>query len=91
MAKLMYKPVGILSGILAGLLGKRLFELVWARFPYDDPAKPDQRDATWGEVLVAAGLQGVVYALVRAVVQRGGAKAFHRSTGAWPGDETYEG
>ncbi len=26
---LVFKPVGIVSGVLAGLIGKRIFALVW--------------------------------------------------------------
>jgi hypothetical protein len=26
---LLFKPIGIFSGVLAGLLGKRIFGLVW--------------------------------------------------------------
>jgi hypothetical protein len=37
-------------------------------------------------VLPAAALQGAVFALVKAAIQRGGARGFERLTGVWPGD-----
>ena len=38
------------------------------------------------EVLIAAAVQGAIFALVKAVIDRGGARAFERWTGEWPGD-----
>ena len=39
-----------------------------------------------GQVLAAAAAQGAAFATVKAVIQRGGARAFERWTGEWPGD-----
>ena len=36
--------------------------------------------------LVASAIQGAIFATVKAVVSRGGARAFQRLTGEWPGD-----
>ncbi len=49
-AKLAYKPVGLLGGVLA------------------------------------AALQGAVFAATRTAIDRAGANGFRRLTGAWPGD-----
>jgi hypothetical protein len=38
------------------------------------------------EILVAAAIQGAIFATVKAVINRGGARAFQRLTGEWPGD-----
>jgi hypothetical protein len=37
-------------------------------------------------VLLAAALEGAVFAAVKAAFERGGAKGFRRLTGVWPGD-----
>jgi hypothetical protein len=42
------------------------------------------KDRGWGEVLLAAALQGAIFAVVRSAVDRSGAKAIERSTGVWP-------
>lgn len=88
MAKLLYKPVGILVGALAGLIASKLFEKIWESIADEEPAEPHDRDVGWGEVLVAAALQGAIFAGVRAVVDRAGAKGFEHTTGVWPGDES---
>ena len=37
--KLIYKPFGIILGILAGLLGKKLFNFAWTKIDDEDPPK----------------------------------------------------
>lgn len=37
-----------------------------------------------GEILLAAAVQGALFAVVRSAVDRTGAKAIERSTGVWP-------
>jgi len=85
--KLLYAPFGILFGVLGGLLGGQIFKQVWKRIS-DEKDAPQARESEygWGEVLPAAALQGAIFALVKAAVDRGGAKGFERFTGVWPGD-----
>ena len=39
-----------------------------------------------GQIVLAAMLQGAIFAAVKALIDRGGAKGFQRLTGSWPGD-----
>ena len=39
-----------------------------------------------GQMLLAATIQGAIFAAVKALIDRGGAKGFQRLTGSWPGD-----
>lgn len=87
MAKLLYKPIGILVGVLAGLVATNVFERIWALFSDSEPADPDDREAGWIEVVAAATLSGAIFGAIRALVMRGGAKGFERATGIWPGDQ----
>lgn len=83
--KLAYRPVGLLLGVAAGVAAGGLFRRVWQLASGDGDA-PDPLDENrgWAEVLAAAALQGVIFAVVRAVVDRGGATAVRRLTGRWP-------
>lgn len=87
-AKILYKPVGIVSGMVAGAIAGQIFQQVWGRTTVgsDDPPKPLESEYPLKEVVVAAAVQGAIYAVVKAVVTRGGARLFERSTGEWPGD-----
>jgi hypothetical protein len=84
--KLLYKPFGIVFGLAAGALAKRLFDLVWGLFDDADPPKATTARATWPKVLGAAALQAVTFKVTRAAVDRAGAKGYERLTGVWPGE-----
>jgi hypothetical protein len=88
--KLLYKPVGIASGIVAGMLAKRLFDAVWGAVDDEQPPKPTTLRTTWPKVLGAAAVEGITFNVTRAAVDRAGAKGFHHLIGAWPGDRDPE-
>jgi len=86
-AKILYRPVGLVSGIAGGIIAGALFKQVWKRIGHEeDPPGALQSEYSWGDVLIAAALQGAIFAVVKAVIDRGGAKGFQRATGEWPGD-----
>ena len=87
MAKLLYKPLGITFGVMGGILAGAVFKQIWKLIADEEDAPKATEDArSWGEVLPAAALQGAIFALVKAAVDRGGAEGFRKLTGVWPGD-----
>jgi hypothetical protein len=83
--KIAYKPVGILLGIAAGSLAGFAFKEVWKIATGDDDApNATDEDRGWGEILAAAAVQGAIFALVKAAVDRGGAASVRKLTGQWP-------
>jgi hypothetical protein len=84
---LIYKPFGIILGILAGLLGKRLFNFAWTKIDDEDPPKGTTQQAPWVKIVGAAALQGVIFKVTRVVVDRFGAQGFAYLTGIWPGEK----
>jgi len=86
-AKLAYRPFGLVTSMAGGLVAGAIFKQVWKRAAsQDDAPDPMQSEYGWREVLVAAAIQGAIYGLVKAAIDRGGAQAFARWTGSWPGD-----
>ena len=87
MAKAIYTPLGILISVLGGILASTVFKQVWKRISGEEDA-PDATESEygWSEILPAAALQGAIFGLVKAAIDRGGAEGFQRLTGAWPGD-----
>jgi predicted metal-dependent enzyme (double-stranded beta helix superfamily) len=85
--KIMYKPIGMLVGVLGGLAANAIFNKVWAKVAGGDEA-PDATDkkATWGQVLLAATIQGAIFGVVKAAIDRGGAEGYRKVTGEWPDD-----
>lgn len=87
MAKVLYAPFGIVAGLIGGFLASTIFKQVWKQIAdEDDPPTPRQSEYSWKEILGAAALQGAIFSVVKAVVNRGGAKGFEKVTGSWPGD-----
>ena len=84
--RLLYKPIGLVLGIVAGLLGKRLFDFAWTKIDDEDPPKSTTERTTWAKVLGAAALQGVIFRVTRVVVDRYGAIGWSYLTGRWPGE-----
>jgi hypothetical protein len=84
---LIYKPFGIVLGLLAGLVGKRVFNFVWSRIDDEDPPKATTQRTSWVKLLSAAAVQGMIFKTIRVVVDRFGARGFHYLTGIWPGEK----
>lgn len=88
MAKALYRPLGLLVSVLGGVVAGVAFKRLWQLLGHQDEApSATDRDRRWGEILIAAALEGAVFGLVKAAMERGGAKGFERATGAWPGDD----
>lgn len=85
--KIAYKPFGIVVGIVAGILSRRLFDVIWSKIDDDDPPGAKTEDASWTRVVTAAAVQGLTFSVTRAVVDRAGARGFEHLFGIWPGEK----
>ncbi|MDP9384305.1 MAG: DUF4235 domain-containing protein [Actinomycetota bacterium] len=85
--KLIYKPFGIVLGLLAGQLGKKVFDFVWTKVDDEDPPKATTEEARWPKLLAVAAMQGVILKVVRVVVDRNAAQGYAYLTGVWPGEK----
>lgn len=86
MIKLLYRPFGIVLGLIAGFLAKSVFNFVWSRIDDEEAPKATIEETSWVKVLTAAAVQGMVFQTVRAAVNRSGASGFRYLTGVWPGE-----
>ncbi len=84
--KLIYKPFGIILGIAGGLLGKQLFDFIWTKIDDEEPPEATTKEVRWVKVLLTAALQGMIFKVTRAAVDRQGAKGWYYLTGSWPGE-----
>jgi predicted metal-dependent enzyme (double-stranded beta helix superfamily) len=75
----------VIGGILAGAIFKQIWKLV-----AHEEDTPDATDVqkSWTEVLIAATVQGAIFAVVKAAVDRAGAEATLKLTGIWPGSDS---
>ena len=88
MNKLFYRPLGMAVSVLGGVLAGKAFGQIWKLITGDKEApSPTQQDRKWSEVLLAATVQGAIFGLVKAAIDRGGATGYDKLTGEWPGDK----
>ena len=89
MAKLVYRLLSMLVSIGGGVLASAIFKKVWKVAAGEDEA-PKATDAGkgWPEILAAAALQGAIFAVVTASVERLAAAGTRSLTGTWPGEDS---
>lgn len=89
MIKLLYKVTSMLASLAGGMLASAIFKRVWKLAAGEDQA-PEATDAAkgWPEIIAAAALQGAIFAVVRALVERLAAEGTRSLTGTWPGEDS---
>jgi hypothetical protein len=86
-AKIAYRPIGLLGGVLAGVVSGAVFKQVWKQVSHEDDAPSSlQSEYSTLEVVLAAAIQGAIFAATKAAIDRLGAQGFTKLTGSWPGD-----
>jgi hypothetical protein len=88
--QLAFRPIGIILGILSGLVGKKIFDFIWAKFDEEEPPNPEHREVDWAKFVSAMVVQGAIFRLVRGLVDHHSRRAFAGLTGTWPGQEAPE-
>lgn len=86
--KMLFLPISVLSGVLAGIISKKLFSFVWSAIDGAEPPDHKQRVADHATLAAALVLEGAIVRLVRGGVDHASRHGFARLTGAWPGEES---
>ena len=86
MAKLLFIPVSIISGLIAGLVGRKLFEGLWGLIDDEKPPDAEDRETSIPKLAASLAFQGASFAVVRGLTDHYARRAFYSSTGAWPGE-----
>jgi hypothetical protein len=90
MAKLLFIPVSIGGGLVAGFVSKKVFDQLWGLIDEEEPPDSKHRDIDWRKLLLAAAVQGAIFRAVREASDHYSRRAFARTTGTWPGEESPE-
>ena len=88
--KIAFLPVSIASGLAAGQLSKKLFDLIWGRIDDEEAPRPKHRQIDLVKLLPALFIEGALFRVVRGLVDHGSRHGFARLTGTWPGEERPE-
>ena len=84
--KLLYKPFGLIAGMVSARVGKAVFRAIWSRIDAADPPAPNVAGAPLGKVVAAQAIEAATMAASSAAVQRASMRTFHHLTGIWPGE-----
>ncbi len=90
MDKLLFTPISIGSGLVAGIIGRKLFGVLWGLVDDEEAPKPEHRRVEPVKLVTALAIEGALFALIRGMVDHGSRHAYLRLTGEWPGDEEPE-
>jgi hypothetical protein len=88
--KFLFLPFSILAGLLAGLIGRKLFDQLWGIFDEEEPPDSKHLEISWGKLLLAAAVEGAIFRAVKEATDHGSRRAFMSLTGTWPGEERPE-
>jgi hypothetical protein len=88
--KIAFLPVSIGGGLLAGVIGKKIFERIWGLVDEEEPPDPKHRDIELLKLAVALILEGAIFRLLRGLFDHGARRGFARMTGSWPGEQSPE-
>ena len=86
MSKLVYMPISLASGLLAGLVSRRAFALVWGAVDNAAPPQPEQRVVALRKLILALTIEGAMLRLVKGLIDHGSRRGFAQLTGVWPGE-----
>lgn len=85
--KALFVPITISGGLLAGLLGKKIFQQVWSMFDEEEPPDSEHRDIDYRKLVMALALEGAIFRIVKGFADHGMRQGVSRLTGEWPGEE----
>jgi hypothetical protein len=88
--KLLFLPLSIISGLVAGMLAKKVFERLWGLIDDEDPPDPKHAEISLPKMLAAQALEGATFRMTRGLADHQIRRAFAKTTGAWPGEERPE-
>jgi Protein of unknown function (DUF4235) len=88
--KIAFTPLSIVLGLVAGIVGKKIFEQIWGLIDEEEPPDAKHREINYPKLVAALIFEGAIFRLVKGLVDHGARQGFARLTGTWPGEEKPE-
>jgi hypothetical protein len=86
--RLLWRVVGLVSGLAAVAVTRRVLNLVWKQVEADGPpVDPSSPTTNWAEALTWAVASGAAIAVSSLLARRGAARAWKAATGSYPESE----
>ena len=87
MAKILFIPVSIISGLIAGFVGRKAFELIWGVIDDQEPPDAEDRETSMPKLVASLAVQGAAFTITRGVTDHLARRSFYKATGSWPGEQ----
>jgi hypothetical protein len=87
MAKMLFIPVSIIGGLIAGAISRKILDQIWGMFDEEEPPDSKHREIQWGKLLIAAAIQGAIFRAMKEASDHYSRRAFYKTTGTWPGEK----
>jgi hypothetical protein len=87
MSKLIFLPLRLGAGISAGIVGRKIFDRLWALIDSEQPPKAEYRRVALSKLALALAVEGAIFRVLKGLADHGSRSAFAHLTGSWPGDE----
>ncbi len=87
MSRLLFVPVSVGAGLVAGFVAKKLFDAAWSLVDDSDAPEPDQRDVSLGKLAAALAIEGAAFRVTKGLIDHASRRGFERATGSWPGEK----
>jgi hypothetical protein len=88
--KLAFTPFSIVLGLIAGIVGKKIFEQIWGLIDDEEPPDAKHREISYPKLVAALVFEGAIFRLVKGLTDHGARRGFASMTGVWPGEEEPE-
>jgi hypothetical protein len=88
--KIVFTPISIVLGLIAGMIGSKIFEKIWSLVDEEEPPSPEHREFSWPKLIAALLVEGAIFRLVKGLTDHGARTTFAKATGSWPGEEKPE-
>ena len=85
-----FTPIGLIVGLAAGQLSKKLFDFVWGLVDDEEAPRPKHREVPLAKMLIALLVEGAIFRVVRGLADHGTRHGWRQLTGQWPGEERPE-
>ena len=83
-------PLSIALGLIAGLVGRKIFEQIWGLIDEQEPPDAKHREVDYVKLILALLIEGAIFRIVKGLTDHGARRGFARVTGSWPGEEAPE-
>ena len=90
MAKILFIPLSMVSGLIAGLIGRKVFEGIWGLIDDEEPPDAEHQETSVPKLAASLAFQGATFAVVRGLTDHYARASFYKATGAWPGEQRPE-